>query len=140
MRGLYMTMAAVCILAGTGCRGARTFKPSHALAPGTLLIHFTTKVEGPVDLLIDDVRLPVARRKKKNTNLTVTGLSAGPHRYFISSPGNAFGPDHGEVVLPPDRGVYLVNFSQHFKSVLYGKADRVPTSSGIPGVDARLEP
>ncbi|HWQ09080.1 MAG TPA: hypothetical protein VN436_08235, partial [Holophaga sp.] len=120
MRGLYLTAAVACTLAGIGCRSAQSYKPSQALAPGTLLIHFTTKIEGPVDLLIDDVRIPVARTKKKSTTLTVMGLSTGVHRYFISSPQNAFGPDHGQIELPADQGIYLVNFAQHLNAVLYG--------------------
>lgn len=140
MRGLRLLAVLACITIGFGCRKAHTFKPSHALAPGTLLIHFTHKVEGPVDLLIDDVRIPVQQRKKKKaTNLTIAGLAAGRHRYFISSPRDAFGPDHGEVELPRDQGVYLVNFSQHYNAVLYGKPEPVQAAEGLPGVSARLE-
>lgn len=140
MQGLRLFTAVACLTIGLACRKPETFKPQHPLAAGTLMIHFTNKVEGPVDLLIDDVRIPVQRSKKKVRNLVIRGLSVGRHRYFVSSPRDAFGPDHGEVDLSADRGVFLVNFAQHYNAVLYGKADPVQAAPGIPGVSARMEP
>jgi L-2-hydroxyglutarate oxidase LhgO len=70
----------------------------------------------------------------------VSGLAAGTHRYFLSSPKDAFGPDHGEVAMPQDQGIFLVNFAQHFNAVLYGKPEPAAPTEGIPGVTARMEP
>lgn len=140
MQGLRLLAAVACITIGIGCRKAESFKPQHPLSTGTLMIHFTNKVEGPVELLIDDVRVPVGRSKKKVGNLVIRGLSAGRHRYFISSPRDAFGPSHGEVELPQDHGIFLVNFSQRYNSVLYGRPEPTEPPQGIPDVTARMEP
>ncbi len=140
MQGLRLLTAVACITIGMGCRKADTFKPQSPLSAGTLMIHFTNKVEGPVDLLIDDLRVPVSPSKKKVRNLVIRGLSPGHHRYFIFGSLDAFGPDHGEVELPQDQGLFLVNFSQHYNAVLYGKAEPAEAAQGIPGVSARMEP
>ncbi len=132
--------AFLALVAGTGCRKVQPFSPSRALPAGTLMFHFTQKVSGPVDLTIDGTRIPVEPAKKKVPNLVITGLPAGKHHYFISSPSDAFGPDQGDVELSPDKGTFLVNFSQHFKAVLYGEAPVVPPAEGLPGVKARMEP
>lgn len=140
MRGLRLLAAATCITVGIGCGRPKAFAPRGNMAAGTLLIHFTRKVEGPVDLLVDDVRIPVQQHKKrKGTNLTITGLPAGKHRYFIASQRDAFSPDHGEFEMPKDHGIYLVNFSQNYTAVLYGKPEPLPASEGLGGVAARLE-
>lgn len=141
MRGFQplTAMAGIVLVAVTGCSKAKVFAPSHPLPAGTLLIHFTKPVDGPIDLLVDDVRIPVTAPKKKAQNLTISGLAPGTHRYFISSPREAFGPDHREVTLPADQGIFLVNFAQHFNAVLYGKPEPPPSAPGLPGVTARLE-
>lgn len=141
MRGFQplAAMAGIALVAMTGCSKAKVFTPSRPLPAGTLLIHFTKPVDGPIDLLVDGVRIPVTAPRKKAHNLTISGLAAGNHRYFISSPREAFGPDHGDVTLPPDQGIFLVNFSQHFNAVLYGKPEPTPPAPGLPGVTARLE-
>lgn len=135
----WAAVACVTLAAVTGCSKAKVFAPARTLPAGTLLIHFTKPVDGPLDLLVDDVRIPVSAPKKKANNLTISGLTPGNHRYFISSPREAFGPDHGEVTLPADQGIFLVNFTQHFNAVLYGKPEPAPKAPGIPGVTARLE-
>ena len=142
MRGFSPLAAVACltILAGIGCSKAQAFKPSGSLPPGTLLFHFTNKVEGPVELVLDGVPIPVTPNKKQVPNLVISGLSAGTHRYFLASPKDAFGPDHGEITMPTDQGIFLVNFSQHFNAVLYGKTEPAPAPQGIPGVIARMTP
>jgi hypothetical protein len=140
MQGLRLLAVAACFTLGIGCRKAEPFKPQRPLPVGALLIHFTAKVEGPVDLLIDEVRIPVVRNKKKVRNLVIRGLAPGLHRYFISSPRDAFGPAHGEVELPADHGTFLVNFAQHYNSVLYGTTEPALPTQGLPGVSARMEP
>jgi hypothetical protein len=133
--------AAVAMVAvGLGCRKAETLKPPRALAPGTLMFHFTNKVTGPVDLFIDDVRIAVAKSKKPMRNLVVTGLAPGRHHYFLASPRDAFGPDHGEVEMTPDQGSFLVSFAQHFDAVLYGRPEPPIPTEGLPGVSARMMP
>jgi hypothetical protein len=139
--GFFRLSAVVaCITMGIGCQKAEVFKPQHPLSTGTLMFHFTNKVAGPVDLILDDVHIPVLQSKKKVRNLVIRGLSAGKHRYFLSSPRDAFGPDHGEVELPQDHGIFLVSFSQPYNAVLYGQAEPIEAAQGIPGVSARMEP
>jgi hypothetical protein len=142
MRGFspLATVACLTILAGVGCSKAQAFKPSGPLPPGTLLFHFTSKVEGPVELVIDGIRIPVSPNKKKVPNMVISGLAPGVHRYFLSSSRDAFGPDHGEVDMPQAQGIFLVNFAQHFDAVLYGKTEPTPTPQGMPGVSARMVP
>lgn len=139
MQGSRLLAVVACTALGIGCRKADSFKPQHSLPVGTLLIHFTTKVEGPVELVLDGVQIPVVRNKRKVNNLVVRGLAPGNHRYFISSPRDAFGPAHGEVVLPQDRGTFIVNFAQHYNAVLYGKTETPAPTQGLPGVSARME-
>ena len=137
---LRLSAVVACIMVGIGCRKVEPFKPQHPLSAGTLMFHFTNKVEGPVDLILDDLHISVAQNKKKVRNLVITGLPSGRHRYFLSSPRDAFGPDHGEVELPQDNGIFLVNFSQPYNAVLYGKAEPIEAVQGMPGVSARMEP
>jgi hypothetical protein len=140
MQGSRLLAIAACLVVGIGCRKAEPFRPQHPLSVGTLLIHFTAKVDGPVDLLLDNVRVPVAGSRKKVANLMIRGLAPGRHRYFISSPRDAFGPAHGEVELPQEQGIFLVNFAQHYNAVLYGQSEPSAPAPGLPGVSARMEP
>jgi hypothetical protein len=142
MRGSLSIAAVTClaILAGIGCSKTHAYQPSGPLPAGTLMFAFTNSVAGPVELTIDDVRIPVAQNKKKASKLVISGLPAGTHHYFLSSPRDAFGPDHGDVLMPRDSGVFLSNFAQDFKAVLYGKIEPAPPTQGIPGVAARMEP
>jgi len=133
--------AALILVAGLACKKV-TSKPTKSVPAGTVLFEFTRKVQGPVELTLDGVRIPVeaARKNKKARSLVVTGLPAGKHRFFLYSPRDAFGPDQGEFEVTGTQGVFLVTFAQAFDAVLYGKADALPTAEGIPGVKARLEP
>ena len=133
--------AALLLVAGLACKKA-TSKPTKSVPAGTVLFEFTRKVQGPVELTLDGVRIPVeaARKNKKARSLVVTGLPAGKHRFFLYSPRDAFGPDQGEFEATATQGVYLVTFAQAFDAVLYGKADALPAAEGMPGVKARLEP
>lgn len=143
MRSLKSALVAATLLlvAGLACRKP-TSKPTKSVPAGTVLFQFTHKVQGPVELTLDGVRIPVeiARKKKKARSLVVTGLSAGKHRFFLYSPRDAFGPDQGEFELTGTQGVFLVTFAQAFDAVLYGQADALPAAEGMPGVKARLEP
>lgn len=132
-------LACIAILSGIGCRKLKPFAPPRPLPPGTLMFHFTSKVQGPVDLAIDGTRIPVETAKKKAANLVISGLPIGKHRYFISSPKDAFGPDQGEVDMPADKGMFIVSFAQHFDAVLYGQSEPTPPAEGMPGVKAHLE-
>jgi len=133
--------AALLLVAGLACKKA-TSKPTKSVPAGTVLFQFTRKVQGPVELTLDGVRIPVevARKNKKARSLVITGLPAGKHRFFLYSPRDAFGPDQGEFEMTGAQGVFLVTFAQAFDAVLYGKADALPTAEGMPGVKARLEP
>jgi len=125
-----------------GCTNVKPkpIKPPKPVPAGTLQFRFLRSVKGPIDLTIDGVRLPVApSEKRRPVYLSVTGLSAGKHRYFLSSPQDAFGPDQGEFEMPGDKGVFLVCFSQQFNSVLYGKPDAIPPAEGLPGVKAKMD-
>jgi len=144
MRVFSKTVVSVCLvlMAGLACSNAKPkpIKPPKPVPAGTVLFRFLRNVKGPVDLTIDGVRLPVTRSpKKKFGYLSIAGLSAGKHRYFLSSQQEAFSPDQGEVDLPSDKGVFIVCFAQQFDSVLYGKPEAIPPAQGLPGVVARME-
>jgi hypothetical protein len=134
--------AACLVLAGLACGKPRPIVPRQPVPAGTVLFHFTKKVEGPVDLTVDGTRVPVAKtgRKKKCTSLRVTGLAPGRHRFILLSPLEAFGPDQVDVELTEAGGAFKVLFAQELKSVLYGSPEPVPAAGGIPGVQASLEP
>jgi hypothetical protein len=114
-------------------------QPKQALPAGTLALRFSRELKGPLELTLDDARIPVEAPKKKGNVLVVTGLSTGLHRYFLSSPQDAFGPANGEVSLSEDRGVYEVVLAQRLNAELYGKPADAPPATGLPGVTARLE-
>lgn len=137
--GLAMVMLAMAALAvAMGCRKVSA-QPIKAQPAGVLKLRFTRAVQGPVDLTLDGVRIPVTvQGKKKFQELTISGLAAGKHRYFLSSPRDAFGPDQGEVELTAAKGAMLILFAQRFDAVLYGKPEPVPPAEGLPGVTAVL--
>jgi hypothetical protein len=139
---LRWVLPATCIvLAGLACGKPQAIKPSRPVPAGTVLFQFTKKVEGPLELTIDGSRVPVAKvSKKKCLHLEVSGLSLGKHRFVLLSPLEAFGPDQIEVELGAGQGEFRVLFSQELKSVLYGNPEPAPAATGIPGVQARLEP
>jgi hypothetical protein len=112
--------------------------PSRPVPAGTVVFRFTSKVVGPVELTIDGTRIPVQQLPKGATVLQVQGLSAGKHRYFITSQRETFSPDMGELDLPTDKGLYQVTLAQNVDSVLYGKPDPLPPAEGLPGVTASL--
>jgi hypothetical protein len=105
-----------------------------------MLFQFTRKVQGPVELTVDGIRVPVTTNGKKCKHLAVTGLAAGKHRFVLLSALDAFSPDQVEADLPAGSGAFKVLFSQQFNSVLYGKAEPAPAADGIPGVKASLLP
>lgn len=137
--GFAMVVLAMAALAvAVGCRKG-TALPVKEQPAGVLKLRFTNVVQGPVDLTVDGVRIPVTvTGKKKFRELTVTGLTAGKHRYHLSSPRDAFGPDHGEVELTEGKGAMLILFAQRFEAVLYGKPEPMPPGEGLPGVKAVL--
>lgn len=128
------------VLPGLGCAKLRN-KPVKAVPEGTVLFAFNRKVRGPVDLTLDGIRVPVApvAKDKPARSLVVTGLAPGKHRFFLSSPRDAFGPDQGEFQVVAGQGTRIVTFVQAFNAVLYGKSEALPAAEGIPGVKARLE-
>jgi len=141
---LKSAMLTTALVLGTGvaCSNKVTTKLTKAVPSGTVLFQFTRKIQGPVELTLDGVRIPVeaTRKNKKAHSLVVTGLAAGKHRFFLYSPRDAFGPDQGEFEMSGTQGVFLVTYTQGFNAVLYGKADALPPAEGVPGVKARLEP
>ncbi|BDU76736.1 hypothetical protein [Mesoterricola sediminis] len=138
---LRMALAAFAVLAfAVGCRKPKAIQPRKPVPQGTVQFQFTTKVEGPIDLTIDGVRIPVAKTAKKGRHLTISGLALGRHRLVLLSPLDAFGPDQVEVELKEGKGHFQVLFAQQFNAVLYGKPEPTPVAEGIPGVVARLEP
>lgn len=138
---LALFAAALAVMTGVACKKA-TSQPTKAVPAGTAEFHFTRKAQGPLELTLDGIRVPVEPTKKngKARTLFITGLTPGKHRFFIYSPRDAFGPDQGEFELVAGKGVYLVTFTQAFNAVLYGKADAVTPAEGIPGIRAYLVP
>ncbi len=132
------------LLAVLGCNRPKAVHSVAKAAPidvpgGTLTLSFTRKVQGPVELSLDGVRIPVTQTAKGGKTLKVTGIASGRHRYFVQSNRDAFGPDQGELEMSDAHGVYYVLFSQRFEGVLYGKTEPTPTSEGLPGVSAILK-
>lgn len=122
-----------------GCKPRAVTLPTVKVPEGAVLFHFTRKVRGPVELTLDGTRIPVAQKVKAGQRLVVRGLAPGRHRYFLSGPRDAFGPNQGEFELAPGSGVLIRAFSTQFDAVLYGKTDPAPVAEGLPGVQASLE-
>jgi hypothetical protein len=136
------------LLAGLGCTKPAVLKPPRPVPGGTVLIQFTRPVKDSLELSLDGTRIPVEvkavkvgfwRKDPGGGNLWITGLQPGKHRYFLSSPTLAFGPDQGEFIVNADQGTFMVAFSQTFKAVLYGNPEPLPPPEGLPGVKAVLE-
>jgi hypothetical protein len=134
--------ASACVLAALalGCSKPKPIQPRRPVPQGTVELQFTAKVEGPVDLTIDGMRMPVEKAGKKCKRIVISGLPLGKHHIVLLSALDAFGPDQLDVELGEGKGVFQVLFSQQYNSVLYGKPEPTPTAEGIPGVTARLQP
>jgi len=128
------------LAAGMACGKPQALKPKKPVPAGTVLLQFTKKVEGPVDLTIDGMRITVQKTGKKSKHLVISGLPLGKHHLVLLSALDAFGPDQLDVELAEGKGVFQVLFAQQFNSVLYGKPEPTPLAEGIPGVVARLDP
>jgi hypothetical protein len=141
-RTMSQALLATCVvLAGLACGEPRPLAPARPVPPGTVLVRFTRKVEGPVELTIDGTRTPVERTsRKKCRSLEISGLAPGKHHLLLMSPLEAFGPDQLDVNLDGTAGVFQVVYAQQFQSVLYGRPDPAPVAAGLPGVKAQLEP
>jgi hypothetical protein len=139
---LKSTALAGCVIlaAGVACGKPKAIKPGKPVPAGTVLLQFTKKVQGPVDLTIDGMRIPVQNVAKKGKHLVISGLANGKHHIVLLSAKDAFGPDQLDMELTEGHGEFKVLFSQQFNSVLYGKPEPTPAAEGIPGVVARLQP
>ncbi len=137
-----LLISVLALAAGVACSNKVATRPTKPIPAGTVLFQFTRKVQGPVELTLDGVRIPVepVKKGKKAHSLVLTGIAAGKHRFFLYSSRDAFGADQGEFETTAAKGVYLVTFAQTFNAVLYGQAEPLPAAEGIPGVRARLEP
>lgn len=134
-----IALAGVVLPGALGCRRVQV-QPQAAAPAGVVQLHFTRAVEGPLELTLDGTRQPVEQVGKKGFRLLqITGLPAGKHRFFLSSPRESFGPDQGEVDLAPDKGIRLEVFAQRFQAVLYGSPEPLPAAEGLPGVRAVLQ-
>ena len=132
------------LLSVLGCNKPKAIHSVAKVAPvnvpgGTLTLAFTRKVLGHLELSLDGVRIPVKQGAKGGKTLSVTGISAGRHRYFVESNRDAFGPDQGDLEMSASQGVYYVVFAQRFEAVLYGKTAPPPPAEGLPGVSAILQ-
>jgi len=112
--------------------------PSHPVPAGEVVFRFTRTVMGPVELMVDDTRIPVQQLPKGAISLQLKGLAPGKHRFFLTSQRESFSPDMGELDLSGGNGVYLVTLTQHLDAVLYGKPDPLPAAEGLKGVTAVL--
>jgi len=132
--------AAMAVVAMLGCKELKPVTPKRPLAAGTLQMHFTRKVLGPLDITIDGIRVPIEQKKKKGRTLTISGLSEGKHTYFLVAYREIIGPDLGEFEIGPDGGVFQVHFAKRLKLAFANPTlASVPTAPGIPGVTAVLE-
>jgi hypothetical protein len=132
-----------CLLAAVfvGCSKPKPILPKKPVPPGTILLMFTKKVQGPLELSVDGLRIPVqAVEGKRCKQLTITGLATGKHHVVLLSPLDAFSPDQLDMNLEATQGAFKVLYAQQFNSVLYGKPEPVPAADAIPGVKAILEP
>ncbi|MDE3246236.1 MAG: hypothetical protein KGN80_09125 [Acidobacteriota bacterium] len=139
-----LAFAGIALLAVLGCNRPKAIHSVAKAAPvqvpgGTLTLAFTRKVQGPLELTLDGVRIPVKQGPKGGKTLLVAGIAEGRHRYFIESNRDAFGPDQGDLEMSATQGVYYVIFAQRFESVLYGKNAPTPPAEGLPGVSAILK-
>lgn len=121
----------------TGC-SRMPLTPRNPIPAGSVVFRFTRAVKGPVELNLDGARIPVQQLPKGAISLQVKGLSAGKHRFFLTSQQEIFSPDSGELDLPADKGLYLITLTQRLDAVLYGKPDPLPAAEGLPGVTATL--
>ena len=129
------------VAAGLACGKPRPVLPHKPVPPGTILLMFTQKVQGPLDLTVDGLRVPVDNKaERKCKQLFITGLASGKHHLVLLSALEAFSPDQLDVEVTPGKGDFRVLFAQQFKSVLYGKPEPMPPADAIPGVKATLEP
>ena len=136
-------LPAVCaLLAALACGKPQPLRPRDSVPAGAVLFRFTRKVTGPLDLAVDGTRVPVEKygRKSSYSQLEVSGLTQGSHRFVLLSPLEVFGPDQMEIQLEGDQGVFRVVMAQELKSQLYGSPEPTPTAPGLPGVQARLLP
>jgi len=135
-----VVLSALALLVATALVGCKKvpLTPSKPVPAGSVSVRFTRAVQGPVELSIDGVRIPVKQTAKECTSLQVSGLSVGKHRFFLTSQRETFSPDAGEWDLDAAKGVYLVALSQKLDAVLYGKPDSLPPAEGLPGVTATL--
>jgi hypothetical protein len=142
MKGIqrWAWLGCVVLAAGLACAKPKAIKPRKPVPAGTVEFQFTKKVEGPVEVTIDAIRVPVQKVGGKSKHLTISGLAPGKHHIVLLSPLDAFGPDQIDVDLEPGKGVFQVLFAQQFNSVLYGKPEPTPPAEGIPGVVVRLQP
>jgi hypothetical protein len=136
-----LLVSVLALVVGVACSNKVASRPTKPVPVGTVLFRFTRKVQGPVELTLDGVRIPVEplKKGKKAQSLVLTGITTGKHRFFLYSPRDAFGPDQGEFEATGTQGLYLVTFAQSFNAVLYGQAEALPPAAGVPGVKARLE-
>ena len=132
-----------CLLATVivGCSKPRPILPKKPVPAGTILLMFTKKVQGPLELTVDGLRIPVqAEGGKRCKQLIISGLAAGKHHVVLLSPLDAFSPDQMDLNLEATQGAFKVLYAQQFNSVLYGKPEAIPAADAIPGVKAILEP
>jgi hypothetical protein len=131
----------VLVLLGTlsflGCRKV-PLTPKSPSPSGTVILRFTRKVSGPVELSLDGARIPVTQAPKGATSLMIKGIAPGKHRYFLSSSREIFSPDLSDLEMPTDKGIYQIVLTQKFEAVLYGRPDPLPPAEGLPGVSAAL--
>lgn len=139
MRRTLAGLVIVAVALTSACRRPAVLKPIKPVPPGTVLIQFTRVVKEDLELSLDGTRVPVTIAKKGGRLLWIRGLAPGRHTYFLASATHAFGPDQGEFTVAADKGVFLANFSQTFKAVLYGAGDPLPAPKGLPGVQVTLE-
>ena len=135
-----LTLSALVLLGAVAFLGCRKIPltPKTPVPSGTVVLRFTRKVVGPVELSIDGTRIPITKAPKGANSLVIKGLAPGKHRFFLASGREIFSPDSGDLDMPTDKGIYQIVLTQKFEAVLYGEPEPLPQAEGLPGLSASL--
>lgn len=130
----------LCLGILAGCAKSPEARPSRQ-TPGVATFQFSKKIQGPVELTVDGVRVPVQglKKNKSATRLVVSGFTPGKHRYFLFSAREAFSPDQGEFEIVEGQGFHQRVLAQTLNATLYGKSEESGPANPDTALRAQLE-